>query len=236
MEKQFDGKGAIWTKKYKPLSIVESKDISNLESAEIEILVNSLVIKYMQQYGWENVRGGKYVVSDQKILKRTLIKHKILTYEGSIQLPTKKNIELISEKKYLYCLSLEDGRYYVGISKNPDKRFYQHTNSKAHSALYTKKYKPKCILFVQDLGVSSEFSYLKMETQATINLMKLVGCYKVRGGDFLHVDDYQEFELFKNTIRKNKSKFTFPTEWLEYTFEDFMKGINYIPKSIKEIL
>lgn len=59
------GKGAKWTKKYKPLELVEVLD-GDLETEELTTLV------YMQKYGIENVRGSKwchtsYPIPDEEI-------------------------------------------------------------------------------------------------------------------------------------------------------------------------
>lgn len=53
IRRHFRGKGAKWTKKYKPISVVELLD-GGLETEELTTLV------YMQKYGIENVRGSKW--------------------------------------------------------------------------------------------------------------------------------------------------------------------------------
>lgn len=122
---------------------------------------------------------------------------------------------------YLYCLLLENNCYYIGISNDVKKRFKKHKKGKG--ARFTKKNKPVKMLFSHSLGFTEMDNILKMETQATINLMSLVGCAHVRGGQFIFVDDKLQYEHFKSTFRKNKSHFYFPKEWSKYSFEDYLK-------------
>ena len=50
-----DGHGSAWTRKYKPISVVEKvRNVSPFEE-------DSLTLKYMSTYGVDKVRGGYYV-------------------------------------------------------------------------------------------------------------------------------------------------------------------------------
>jgi hypothetical protein len=49
----FEGKGSVWTYKYKPLQLIET-----LEGTPDD--EDKLTLKYMNMYGWQNVRGGKW--------------------------------------------------------------------------------------------------------------------------------------------------------------------------------
>ena len=54
-QEHMSGKGSAWTKKHKPMSLVESRD-------GVSPLMEDMVTKeYMAKYGIENVRGGAYV-------------------------------------------------------------------------------------------------------------------------------------------------------------------------------
>lgn len=133
----------------------------------------------------------------------------------------------ISENYHLYCLLLEENRYYIGISK--------HLHGDGKGALYTARFPPKKIMFFQDLGEAEDKTYLQMETHATLNLMQKVGCSRVRGGDLLHVDDEKLYVLWKSIISAKKNKFTFPQKWLDYSFEDFTKSYSAENISIQDI-
>lgn len=126
------------------------------------------------------------------------------------------------EEYFLYCLLLENENYYIGISNNIEKRFKKHKKGKG--AKFTKKNKPIRIMFSHSLGNNIMDNFLKMETQATINLMSLVGCSCVRGGQFVFLDDELQFQHFRGTFKNKKSDFYFPKEWSRYSFEDYMKS------------
>jgi predicted GIY-YIG superfamily endonuclease len=57
-QQHMNGEGSSWTKKYKPISLVESKDgVSPFEEDKV-------VKEYMAKYGIESVRGGSYVTEE----------------------------------------------------------------------------------------------------------------------------------------------------------------------------
>jgi hypothetical protein len=75
---------------------------------------------------------------------------------------------------YLYILELENNFWYVGRSRNCEKRFEEH--QKGVGAKWTKLHKPIrifCSLLELDLN---------HETRLTIQLMIIYGADKVRGG------------------------------------------------------
>ena len=54
-QQHMNGQGSAWTKKHKPMFLVESRDgVSPFEEDKV-------VKEYMAKYGIENVRGGAYV-------------------------------------------------------------------------------------------------------------------------------------------------------------------------------
>jgi predicted GIY-YIG superfamily endonuclease len=53
-----NGNGSEWTKKYKPLAIVETREIS--DGFEEDLITK----RYMAKYGINNVRGGTYCTID----------------------------------------------------------------------------------------------------------------------------------------------------------------------------
>ena len=60
-EQHLKGKlSSEWTKKYKPLRIIEIITTNFTKISEAISLENSITVKYMRKYGWENVRGGDY--------------------------------------------------------------------------------------------------------------------------------------------------------------------------------
>lgn len=55
IDSHFNYSGSEWTKKYKPIEVIEIKDNCD------EYDEDKITIKYMNLYGIENVRGGTFV-------------------------------------------------------------------------------------------------------------------------------------------------------------------------------
>lgn len=91
----------------------------------------------------------------------------------------------------IYVLKLEGGRYYVGKSDNPTKRYQEHLNGSGSS--WTKKYKPIGVeKIIQKASPFDEDRYVK-------EYMAKYGMDKVRGGAYvgLQLDKTQEYTLNK---------------------------------------
>lgn len=97
----------------------------------------------------------------------------------------------MSEPILIYVLELENNKYYVGKTTNPDFRLKQHFNS--YGSEWTKKYKPKKILEIisncEDID----------EDKYTLKYMEKYGINNVRGGTFYELKLNNE-KL--NTIKK----------------------------------
>lgn len=50
--------GARWTKKYKPTETLETIDLGNVSQEEAEREEKKLTLKYMNDFGYQNVRGA----------------------------------------------------------------------------------------------------------------------------------------------------------------------------------
>lgn len=64
VEARFDqhhrGKGAQWTKIYKPIKILEVRELGLMAESKVVILETALTEEYMNRYGTDHVRGGKW--------------------------------------------------------------------------------------------------------------------------------------------------------------------------------
>jgi len=91
---------------------------------------------------------------------------------------------------FIYILQLENKKYYIGKTLNPDFRLEQHFNSSGSQ--WTKKYKPyKVIKIIPNCDNFDEDKY-------TLKFMEKYGINNVRGGTFC------ELKLNKDNIKTIK--------------------------------
>lgn len=78
---------------------------------------------------------------------------------------------------YIYIIQLEQGKYYIGKTKNPQFRLENHFNS--NGSEWTKIYKPLSVIEVKPNCDDYE------EDKITIQYMHKYGINNVRGGSFV---------------------------------------------------
>lgn len=61
--------GAAWAKKYKPLRILDRKDLGVVPKSKAEEYESRVVRQYIKKYGIENVRGGHIRVTEDLIIR-----------------------------------------------------------------------------------------------------------------------------------------------------------------------
>jgi hypothetical protein len=96
---------------------------------------------------------------------------------------------------FIYILQLENNKYYVGKTNNPQFRLEQHFNSTG--SVWTTKYKPLSVLeMIKDCDEYDEDKY-------TRKYMDKFGVDNVRGGSFceevLPITTFSMLEKMKNT-------------------------------------
>lgn len=98
----------------------------------------------------------------------------------------------------LYVLSLEQDKYYVGITSYSDvmRRFNQHKKGKGSQ--WTKMYSPKYVIYTKELGQLSESKATTAETAKTVELIDKYGISNVRGGKILALDDFTANFVYLN--------------------------------------
>src|SRR6185503_3268988 len=79
----------------------------------------------------------------------------------------------------IYVLELEEGKYYVGKTKNTDLRIGQHFNY--DGSAWTKKDKPLKVIDIKSCHTVFD------EDNTTIAYMKEKGIYNVRGGVYCNI-------------------------------------------------
>lgn len=77
---------------------------------------------------------------------------------------------------YIYALELEQGKYYVGKSNQPEVRIEQHESA---GSCWTKLYKPISVLYIK------ESTSIFDEDVCTKELMLKYGIDHVRGGSYV---------------------------------------------------
>jgi len=88
----------------------------------------------------------------------------------------------------IYVLKLEHDKYYVGQTKNLEKRLKQHLKGKLSSD-WTKIHKPLSIYKSKETPFSNVDKAMHLENLTTIWCMKKFGWKNVRGGDFCTLDE-----------------------------------------------
>jgi len=93
-----------------------------------------------------------------------------------------KNLLQKLEEKfiYLYVLTLQNGKYYVGITSNPKQRFEDHRNGK--TTPFVKNNLPIIHIEQKLLRTTDRKQAEWIETKKTLQLMKKHGIENVNGG------------------------------------------------------
>ena len=66
--------GSVWCRKYKPIKIVEVFNLNTKSKKEAELFEDKATLKFINKFGYENIRGGKYIGSEIRV-KRRVYKH-----------------------------------------------------------------------------------------------------------------------------------------------------------------
>ena len=76
MDQHFSGNGSQVTKKFKP---IDCKIVEEVLGFFSDVVEQEYTEDYIEKYGYNNVRGGKYVNSKTLIVDKTLNKNKKIT-------------------------------------------------------------------------------------------------------------------------------------------------------------
>lgn len=82
----------------------------------------------------------------------------------------------------LYVLELAHDCYYIGITRNMDKRYKTHRKGKG--AVWTKKHPPLRIIEQRDTGLTDDKEAAKLEDELTLEYALMYGTEAVRGGGY----------------------------------------------------
>ncbi|MFE7720123.1 GIY-YIG nuclease family protein [Nocardia rhizosphaerihabitans] len=105
------------------------------------------------------------------------------------QLLRGKRLEIVGVKEtwfdkhiWLYVLRLEEGKYYVGMSRDVDRRFKRH--SKGKGAAWTRQFKPIEVIRRVDTKLTDEYEVAVLENELTFDMAIQHGLDNVRGGGY----------------------------------------------------
>jgi len=98
---------------------------------------------------------------------------------------------------YIYVLELQNSKYYVGISRNPEYRFYEHRIGK--TSKFVKQNLPIKNIRLKLLDSTDWSEGLKEETRLTVKLIGKFGLENVCGGAI-------NGDLKRRTIRYSRYK------------------------------
>ena len=112
--------------------------------------------------------------------------------------------------RYIYILELDGGRYYIGLSVDPIRRVNQHKKSGRKSSAWCKLFKPLRTVSITPIGELTDDEAEFIETQKTLDYMKIYGWRNVRGGYFCNTD---QSLTYKNLLSHKKRK-TFDIDFI----------------------
>jgi len=180
---QHSGKqGALWTRKYKPLRIAKIQAVTIPSVSESMLYENWMTLQAMERYGWENVRGGEFLIVESNLLRMSL--EHIYDFEAN-----KIRYYVETLKQYLfgncanwliYVLELNNGRFYIGSCKQLGKAVGGHFNGKSLDWTIDNP----VMRVTQVIQVTREMgSYKEYKNRLLLEYISRYGWDNVRGGN-----------------------------------------------------
>ena len=173
-------KGAKWTRRYKPLRIAKIQTLTVETAKEAMLYENWMTLQAMERYGWENVRGGDFLVVETYLLKERL-EHIYDFAENKIKYYVPRNRYLFgaSDDWLIYVLELCNDRFYIGSCKHLGKALGEHFSGKGIA--WTQENPVTRVLEVITVKPGSE-SYLELKSRLVNDYILQYGWKNVLGG------------------------------------------------------
>ena len=150
----FNGGASVWTKLHKPIKLVECVIGDSL-------LEKSKTLEYMSKFGWQNVRGYCWSMTNLQKPPKELVENL-----------EKDNLSITDDNSYVYALELSDGKYYIGCERKDVNTVDRHMSG--NGTPWTTQHKP--------ISVIEKFvGEKKDEKLLTLLYMKKFGYQNVRG-------------------------------------------------------
>jgi hypothetical protein len=142
--------------------------------------VITFIFKMRKVFGWENVRGGDFVIVECYKLK-VLLEHIYDFEENKIKyyVPNRPYLFGSSDDWHVYVLGLRNNRYYVGSCKQLGKALGAHFNGLGIS--WTQENKVIKLLELITIKPDSG-SYLEVKDRLVRDYISRYGWENVRGG------------------------------------------------------
>ncbi len=173
--------GSKWTRMYPAISRPVCKELEFESLLEAKLHENWLTLHWMGMKGWENVRGGDFLVIEDYRLKE-LIDHIFDAKLNRIRyfVPKCPYLFGVSQDWIIYVLELENGCFYIGSTKRLGKALGKHFLGKGID--FTRINKPLRVL--DYFTVPPPNNYLEVKRKMLLEHVGYYGKDKVLGGNF----------------------------------------------------
>lgn len=167
------GKGAKWTRLHRPLRMLLTRSIIVKSPGEAMLYENWLTLQNMERFGWENVRGGDFLVVESYRLKERL-DHIFDTDNNKIKYYIADCHYLFGscDDWHVYVLQLENARFYIGSCQRLGKSLGEHFSGKGIS--WTRDNPVLRVLELVTLK-PGEGSYLELKSKLLDDYIKRYG-------------------------------------------------------------
>lgn len=106
-----------------------------------------------------------------------------------------RNEAFFSKPIFLYALRLEGNKYYIGMSRDVEKRFKKHLAGKG--AAWTKAHRPLEIIEQVNTDLTDESDVAVLEDEMTFRYARMYGIESVRGGGYCQSKPKWPSEIFE---------------------------------------
>ncbi|GAA4327174.1 hypothetical protein GCM10023115_25000 [Pontixanthobacter gangjinensis] len=207
--KEQGDEGSVWTSNHKPIKIIQYWKIDQYSQEDAINFENRLTLEYINDYGYQKVRGGIYIFFDEEHHLGLLNSYNELVDGKFIPRKTEEQVQyfikirskvleynLEQKKPYLYVLKLKNDKIYIGRSSTVLKSIRRHCYT--NKSTWTSKFFPTDLLEIiedQDKGNGHPRPF---QNSIVYKYMRVYGWQNVRGGIYISNKE--------NAIRKQLEK------------------------------
>ncbi len=194
-------RGAKWTRRYKPLRIAKIQTVTVESVNDAMLYENWMTLQAMERYGWENVRGGDFLVLETYLLKERL-QHIYDFTSNKIKYYVADNRRFLfggSDNWFIYVLALCNGRFYIGSCQHLGKALGEHFNGKGIA--WTRE---NLVIKVLELIIvkPGTGSHLELKNRLLLDYILQYGWENVLGGQMPKRERFLAGNLTENRVEK----------------------------------